>query len=94
LRWAAAAPGAGREARGMASRVSGEEAGLVAAAAKEGDAMGRRAAEAVGVRGGVEGGKSECEMLGKFGGAGSAGEDEPRTRRTETARRFFGCPVR
>jgi hypothetical protein len=38
LRGAAAAVG-GREARGVGSRVSGEEAGLVAAAAKEGDAM-------------------------------------------------------
>lgn len=57
---AAAAPGAGRDARGVGSRVSGEEAGLVAAAAREGDAMGW-AWEAVGARGGAVWGDSERE---------------------------------
>jgi len=40
LRGAAAAAAAGREERGVGSSVSGEDAGLVAAAAREGDAMG------------------------------------------------------
>jgi hypothetical protein len=49
---AVAAAAGGREARGVGSRVSGEEAGLVAAAAKEGDAMRG---------GGRSWGKSKCE---------------------------------
>jgi hypothetical protein len=86
-RFRGAAAAGGREAMGMASRASGEEAGPVAAAAREGDAMGRGGGGGGGSWG--WGGGHQMRIAGEILGKPKRGEGKTSTNGAELKRRWL-----
>jgi hypothetical protein len=92
-RFRGAAAAGGREAMGMASRASGEEAGPVAAAAREGDAMGRGGGGGGGGSWGWGGGGHQMRMAGEILGKPKRGEGEDEHERCRIETALAASPV-